>query len=188
MAEANEKGGPNKDVRKAIVGVFVAEIDLKEDKNNEFKKIISASINRNRPEKYNLEPTMLLVVRGGDEQTREVNLRILETACKAAMFDLCFGGGSETRNFMREHPDFGPPFVFRQINGIQVLRGDDKKPLSRSGIAMCSTGGFESEKEGSENELIAELGLILTEMNARSLYPRSWEGRQAVTLRTAKKG
>lgn len=145
MAEATGgKGESKKDIKKALVGVFCSEFDLKNKDAHEVKKKISDAINVHRPEEHKLEPTTLIVVRGGDVQTRDVNLHLLKTVCEAAMFRLCFeSGGSSTTTWMKEESKGQSPFYFKEISSIPIER-PDKEPLLRNGIAICSTGGYKA--------------------------------------------
>jgi len=94
---------------------------------------------------------------------------------------------------MREKGHGKPPFLFRETSvSVNERQKPDGQQVSYPGLAICLNGiNWESaqfDPEMLKDDFIAELGLVLTEINLRSLYPQTWEGRQAATLRTIGKG
>jgi hypothetical protein len=183
MNEATEKA----DIKKAVRGIFCDEIDLVEDVQG--REDLFRLINRGRERMVKLDPVSGIAVRGGNEQLRAANTTLLRMACESAMFRLSHDDPrSNTASWMKEDGRTEPPFLFREIPPIiMVDQGPDKPAVKRPGVVICLNGAETHNVEKLKNDFIAELGLVLTEVNLRSLYPRQWEGKQAFTTRTAHK-
>jgi hypothetical protein len=66
----------------------------------------------------------------------------------------------------------------------------EKDPKERPALVICLNGWKDTRhiREELKDDYIAELGLVLTKLDSRSLYPPNWEGRQTFTPETARKG
>lgn len=183
----NSEPNNRPDVTKVQTRIFVDELDLKKDLQlKSLKDNLTIVFNKGRERMSKLDPISVMVVRGGNPETREMNINLLKTACEATMFRLSNDDPrSEVSIWMNENKKSSSPFLFRETPPLDFTE-EGKKPYTRPAVAIClnglNTNNFEVEK--LKDDFVRELGLVLTEMNQLTLYPRKWEGRQAFTNKT----
>lgn len=175
---------------KLVVGVHTVEHDLLS--HNDSRQKLREMLNERRARMPQLDPISSIIIRGATKEVRETNAQILKTFCEAAMFRLMNDDPrSNTAKWVRDRGGSRTPFLFR-VTYVTINKGEDKPPLTAPAITIC-LNGIEYYKNIADTnklkrEFVSELGLVLTETNQRSLYPDSWEGRQAMTLDTVSKG
>lgn len=163
-----------------ITGVYTDETDLTTSGHQKLRLSVSDMLNKKRERMPQLDPISLIVVDGGDMASRSRNVAMLEVASQAAAYSLTNDDPhSEFANWAKENGR--SPFLFRRLS---VTVSGQQRPA----LAVCLNGAqWNAGLGGVKHDFVGELGLVLTRLDLRSIYPRNWEGQQTATPETIQK-